>query len=71
MNGRGAYRYAEGDTYEGDWKNDKRHGKGKVTYVSDGRISESYDGDWFEGRMHGQGSYIYADGGKNENNINN
>ncbi|MDR0552934.1 MAG: hypothetical protein LBG13_02475, partial [Holosporales bacterium] len=28
--------------YEGDWKNDKREGKGKIVYVN-GNV---YEGDW-------------------------
>lgn len=40
--------------YEGEWKDDKRHGKGTVTYRGqDGSIVEKYEGDWYEGRMHG------------------
>ena len=38
--------YADGDRYEGEWKNEKKHGYGKYTYA-DGRIKE---GMWFEGK---------------------
>ena len=27
-NGRGKFTYPNGDVYDGEWKNDKRHGKG-------------------------------------------
>ena len=27
-NGKGTYRYVNGDVYEGEWKDNKRHGKG-------------------------------------------
>ena len=47
----------------GEWKDDKRHGKGKVIYPPVGNgIPEEYDGDWYEGKMHGWGRYIYPDG---------
>jgi len=48
----------------GEWKEDKRHGKGTVTYRGqDGSIVEKFEGDWYEGKMHGHGRYVYADGG--------
>lgn len=50
MHGTGVYFYADGDKYDGEWKDDKRHGKGIVTYAAeDGSVAEKYDGDWFEG----------------------
>ena len=64
MNGQGTYVYSDGDKYEGQWKDDKRHGKGTVTYRGqDGNVVEKYEGDWYEGKMHGFGRYVYADGG--------
>jgi hypothetical protein len=64
MHGHGTYYYADGDKYEGEWKEDKRHGKGVVTYAGqNGTISEKYDGDWVDGKMHGFGKYYYNDGG--------
>ena len=50
--------------YEGDWKDDRRHGKGTVTYAApDGGVAEKFEGDWSDGRMHGYGKYLYTDGG--------
>jgi hypothetical protein len=64
MNGQGTYVYSDGDKYEGQWKDDKRHVKGTVTYRGqDGNVVEKYEGDWYEGKMHGFGRYVYADGG--------
>ena len=40
---KGIYTYPNGDVYEGTWKADKRHGKGKMTYKRDG---DFYIGDW-------------------------
>ena len=67
MHGRGTYTYADGDQYEGDWKDDRRHGKGTVTYAAvEGGAAEKYEGDWSDGKMHGYGKYFYADGGAYE-----
>ncbi len=38
--------YADGDRYEGEWRDEKKHGYGKYTY-SDGRIKE---GMWYQGK---------------------
>ena len=38
--------YGDGDFYEGDWKDDKTHGKGK--YVEDN--GSMYEGDWQKDR---------------------
>ena len=46
MHGKGTYFYSNGDKYEGEWREDKRHGKGMVTYSGpDGAISEKYEGN--------------------------
>ena len=37
--------------YDGDWKDGKKHGKGRVTYVNRSR----YEGEWFEDKPHGRG----------------
>ena len=64
MHGKGVYTYHNGDMYDGEWREDKRHGKGTVTYApADDGSTEKYVGDWVEGKMHGLGRYEYADGG--------
>ena len=35
--GKGIYCYPNGDVYDGQWKNDKKHGFGQYTY-GDGRV---------------------------------
>ncbi len=46
MHGRGQYRYAEGDIYSGEWREDKRHGKGTVEYVSNQVSLIEVDGEY-------------------------
>lgn len=45
-NGKGTFYYANGTIYTGDWHNDIRHGKGKITFLPGSHIEESYEGDW-------------------------
>jgi hypothetical protein len=49
---------ADGSYYEGDWCNNKKHGKGKYHKVDKSVI----DAHWENGRVHGEGTYIYANG---------
>ena len=47
MTGHGVYICADGDKFEGEWQNDKRHGKGIMLYVDEqGATKEKYEGDW-------------------------
>ena len=46
--------YQNGDSYEGDWVNGKRDGKGKMIYAN----GDAYEGDW----VNGKGKMIYANG---------
>jgi hypothetical protein len=50
----------DGSTYEGQWHNGQRHGRGKATFTLGG----SYDGEWREGTMHGQGKIVYTGSGR-------
>ena len=56
--GRGQYTYKNGDRYDGDWVDDKRHGHGVYYFASGNR----YDGDWVDGNYHGHGVFYYANG---------
>jgi hypothetical protein len=38
--------------YEGDWKNDKRHGKGSLSYNNGDR----YEGEWKDNLRDGEGT---------------
>jgi len=50
--------YASGNRYEGEFKNDKLHGKG-ILYKADGN---RYEGTFENGKQHGNGVYYFADG---------
>ena len=65
MNGErrnGKVTYANGDIYDGQFLNDKRHGKGIYHYAN----GERYEGDYFEGMRQGQGTMYYKNGRKDE-----
>ena len=46
------------DEYQGQWKGNKRHGKG-VCYFHNGDV---YMGDWLDDLYDGEGHYIFANG---------
>ena len=60
----GTYKYSTGEMYEGDWKNDNKHGKGTIIFII-GKITyndgESYDGDWLDDKKHGHGNSLFND----------
>lgn len=56
--GRGTMRFANGEIYEGEWKEDKYEGRGIYRYP-DGAV---YDGEYVAGKKEGHGSYRFADG---------
>ena len=60
MHGIGIYKYSDGVTYEGQYREDKKTGYG-VYYWTDGR---KYEGWWYNGKQHGLG--IYKDPVKNK-----
>lgn len=44
--------------YEGEWRNDKANGKGRLIH-SDGDV---FEGDWFNDKAEGFGLYTHMDG---------
>ena len=52
-------KYKNGDTYTGEFQNEKVHGKGTMKYKN----GDTYTGEFENGKFHGKGTYIY-DGGK-------
>eukprot|EP00933_Yihiella_yeosuensis_P021189 TRINITY_DN16831_c0_g1_i1.p1 TRINITY_DN16831_c0_g1~~TRINITY_DN16831_c0_g1_i1.p1 ORF type:complete len:227 (+),score=60.19 TRINITY_DN16831_c0_g1_i1:91-771(+) len=55
--GQGVYKTSEG-VYEGEWKADKEHGRGKQTW-NDGR---DYEGEFVGGRFSGHGKMTWDSG---------
>ena len=56
--GTGKTVYKNGDTYEGEYLNGKRHGKGKFTYHS----GSVYEGEFVDNKFHGTGVFKFYDG---------
>ena len=56
----GTYTYDNGDTYIGEWRDDKSHGQGTYTWAS----GEKYVGEWKDDKRNGQGTNTLADGEK-------
>lgn len=55
--GSGKYIWADGCTYEGEWRRGMRHGDGNILWTS-GAI---YNGEFLGGYMHGNGTYVGPD----------
>lgn len=47
----GTCSYADGDKYEGEWKDDKRDGEGTMSYKN----GDKFTGEWKEGRIGDKG----------------
>jgi len=47
--------WADGSRYEGQFKENKIHGKGKVTFFN----GDWYEGSFVKGRKTGQGKYRF------------
>lgn len=60
--GKGTFTYATKEKYEGDWKNDKKNGKGTRSCKKIGVFTyengDKYDGDWVNDKMEGQGKEL-------------
>jgi hypothetical protein len=52
----------DGHKYEGEMKDGKKHGKGKMDFANGAK----YTGDWIDDNRTGQGVLIYADGTRYE-----
>ena len=55
---RGIKKYSQGDTYEGEFKGNNRHGNGKYTWAN----GDVYNGEWKDNRMNGVGRKDMMDG---------
>merc|ERR1711920_1072908 len=57
--GFGVFVYANGNRYEGQWLDDKRHGRGQFVCAEDKCV---YDGEFAFGRKEGRGVYKMPNG---------
>ena len=60
INGKGTFKWPNGDQYNGEWKNEKPHGLGTFAWVD----GTKYIGDWKFGLQDGQGTVTWANGDK-------
>ena len=60
--GFGANTYANGKTYVGEWKDDKKDGKGTFTWNSGSHKGDVYVGEFKDGKFNGYGKWTNADG---------
>jgi hypothetical protein len=70
MAGKGNLVWKDGDTYEGDFKNDLRNGFGVLTY-SKQSVGDYYKGLWRDGKMSGKGKLVWKTGETFEGNFEN
>lgn len=57
--------FLDGEVYEGEWKENKKHGKGVYVWPS-GNERQQYTGAYKNGFMQGEGIMIYSSGKKYE-----
>jgi hypothetical protein len=60
LNGTGTYVFADGERYEGQWKDDQREGQGTNYWANGNR----YVGQYKAGKAEGQGAYYWANGNR-------
>lgn len=58
--GYGVQIWPDGARYEGEWRRNKAHGKGKFWHV-DGDV---FDGEWKDDKANGYGVYTHQNGAK-------
>lgn len=49
------YTYKNGDTYDGEWRENEKHGIGTLNYLNEGE----YFGRFENGKRHGEGVFTY------------
>lgn len=57
-NGEGKFSYSEGSVYVGEWKDNKMHGFGSLTYPNG---CTAYEGQWQDDEFHGRGTLYNQD----------
>lgn len=67
LNGYGTFVYPNGDRYEGEWKDGKRSGQGKLLFnLENKRNSVWYEGTWEDDSMNGYGVMLKTNGSRYE-----
>jgi len=61
--GKGKFISPDGRKYVGEYRDDKKHGKGTFTWSDEGK-NIKYEGKWKDGKFHGQGTFTFSDGNK-------
>jgi hypothetical protein len=62
VNGRGTFVDTHGNTYEGDWQDERPNGRGTLALTSGDR----FEGEWKDGELSGRITRIYPDGRRYE-----
>lgn len=61
--GQGRYSPPGGDTYQGQWQRDQRHGHGRLDFgPASPWHGDRYEGQWQANQFHGQGRYRWVHG---------
>ena len=58
----GSYTFSNGNTYVGEWQNNKYNGQGTFIFKS----GDKYEGQFKDNKYHGQGTFTWVDGEKYE-----
>jgi len=53
---------ASGEKYEGEWKQNAKHGIGRMFYMKESKPIGEYNGFWENAKRHGEGIMTYANG---------
>jgi len=61
--GKARVTYANGDTFEGELADGRKHGKGVYVWKE---AKASYEGQWADGQRNGDGRFNYPDGSRYE-----
>ena len=59
FHGNGTYIWGDGESYEGEWYEGQRQGKGKYIHIGDGSV---YEGEFFNNKEEGNGKKIWKNG---------
>jgi len=67
--GFGYYVYPDGALYVGMWKNDKRHGYGRIIFGEDDPTQAYYEGDFKKNDYEGHGKFVWESGTEYEGEV--